>query len=129
MPTRNTTTALQDRDGNNRTGTHLSVNIIIKCQGNTVGAVKSFEISESRNLKMIDEVAEIFNEKLQDSDRFRDKIIDVIYNVLGRNLHINHTEIYYIGNYWINKIDGIKVNSKGNSVKWNFSPDMFIPAS
>ena len=81
------------------------------------------------NLKMIDEVAEIFNEKLQDSDRFRDKIIDVIYNVLGRNLHINHTEIYYIGNYWINKIDGIKVNSKGNSVKWNFSPDMFIPAS
>ena len=65
----------------------------------------------------------------EDSDRFRDKIIDVIYNVLGRNLHINHTEIYYIGHYWINKIDGIKVNSKGNSVKWNFSPDMFIPAS
>jgi hypothetical protein len=56
MPTRNTTTALQDRDGNNRTATHLSTNIIIKVDGNVVGAVKSLEVTESRSLKMIDEV-------------------------------------------------------------------------
>lgn len=56
MPTRNTTTALQDSAGNNRTATHLSTNIIIKVDGNVVGAVKSLEITESRGLKMIDEV-------------------------------------------------------------------------
>lgn len=56
MPTRNTTTALQDADGNNRTATHLSTNIVIKVNGNTVGAVQSLEVDESRQLKMIDEV-------------------------------------------------------------------------
>jgi hypothetical protein len=56
MPTRNTSTALQDTDGNNRTATHLSTNIIIKVDGNVVGAVKSLEVTESRTLKMIDEV-------------------------------------------------------------------------
>ncbi len=56
MPTRNTTSALQDQNGNNRTGTHLSVNIVIKVDGNVIGAIKTMEISESRNLKMVDEV-------------------------------------------------------------------------
>ncbi len=56
MPTRNTSTALQDRDGNNRTGTHLSTNIIVKVDGNVVGAIQTMDITESRNIKMIDEV-------------------------------------------------------------------------
>lgn len=56
MPTRNTTTALQDSAGNNRTATHLSTNIIIKVDGNVVGAVKSLDINETRSIKMISEV-------------------------------------------------------------------------
>src|ERR1700743_498486 len=57
VSTRNTTTPLSDSRGNNRTATHLSTNIIIKVDGNTVGAVKSLEITESRGgIKQIDEV-------------------------------------------------------------------------
>jgi len=56
MPTRNTATALNDSEGQNRTGTHLSTNIIIKVDGNTLGAVQSLEITEARGIKMIDEV-------------------------------------------------------------------------
>lgn len=56
MPTRNTNTALQDSAGNNRTGTHLSTNIIVKVGGNIIGAVQSLSVNESRNIKMIDEV-------------------------------------------------------------------------
>lgn len=55
--TRNTNTAISAPNGANRTATHLSTNIIIKVQGNVVGAVKSLEINESRGgIKMIDEV-------------------------------------------------------------------------
>jgi hypothetical protein len=57
MPaTRNTNTTLQDAAGNNQTKTHLSTNIIIKVDGNIVGAVKSLSVSESRSIKMISEV-------------------------------------------------------------------------
>ena len=56
MPTRNTTTQLTDVNGNPATKSHLSTNIVIKVSGNTVGAVKSLEINEDRELKMIDEV-------------------------------------------------------------------------
>jgi hypothetical protein len=56
VSTRNTTTAINDSQGNNRTATHLSTNIIIKVSGNVVGAVKSLEVNETRTIKMIDEV-------------------------------------------------------------------------
>lgn len=56
MPTRNTGTAIKDTDGNNATKTHLSTNIIIKVDGIVVGAVKSLQITESRNVDMISEV-------------------------------------------------------------------------
>lgn len=57
MPaTRNTGTHLYDSQGNNRTATHLSTNIIIKVDGNVVGAVKSLDVTESRDVKMIPEV-------------------------------------------------------------------------
>lgn len=56
MATRNTVSALTDVAGNNRTGTHLSTNIIIKAGNYIVGAVQSLEISEARDVRMIDEV-------------------------------------------------------------------------
>lgn len=56
MPTRNTNTVLTDVDGNNATRTHLSTNIIIKVDGNVVGAVQSLDITEERGIKSIDEV-------------------------------------------------------------------------
>lgn len=56
MATRNTKSALTDVNGNNRTGTHLSTNIIIKVDNYIVGAVQSLDITERRSLKMIDEV-------------------------------------------------------------------------
>lgn len=56
MATRNTRTALSDANGNNRTATHLSSNIIIKVDNYVVGAVQSINIDESRSVRMIDEV-------------------------------------------------------------------------
>lgn len=56
MATRNTKSALSDVNGNNRTATHLSSNIIIKVDNYVVGAVQSINITESRSVRMIDEV-------------------------------------------------------------------------
>ena len=56
MPTRNTTTQLYDSQGNNATKTHLSTSIILKVSGNTVGALQSVNINESRNIHMISEI-------------------------------------------------------------------------
>ena len=54
---RNTKTAFDDSQGNNRTATHLSTNIIIKVPGgNIVGAVKQLAINEDRDIQSIDEV-------------------------------------------------------------------------
>ena len=56
MP-RNTGTQLFDADGNNRTATHLSTNIIIIVDGNPIGAIQSLSVTEGRpDIKMIDEV-------------------------------------------------------------------------
>ena len=56
MP-RNTGTQLFDADGNNRTATHLSTNIVVIVAGNPIGAIQTLEITEDRpSIKMIDEV-------------------------------------------------------------------------
>lgn len=56
MP-RNTGTQLFDADGNNRTATHLSTNIVVIVDGNPIGAIQSLEITEERpTVKMIDEI-------------------------------------------------------------------------
>jgi hypothetical protein len=56
MP-RNTTTALFDSEGNNRTATHLSTSIIITVEGRPVGAIQDISIDESRpNIAVIQEV-------------------------------------------------------------------------
>jgi hypothetical protein len=54
--TRNTGTVLTDSQNNNRTATHLSTNIIIKVDGNVVGAIQNLRITESRDIAMIAEV-------------------------------------------------------------------------
>lgn len=56
MATRNTRSAFTDVNGNNRTATHLATNIIIKVGNYVVGAVQTLSITESRAIKMIDEV-------------------------------------------------------------------------
>lgn len=57
MPTRNTSTVFTDTSGHSRTATHLSTNIIITVDGNSVGAVKTLDITEARPaIKMVDEV-------------------------------------------------------------------------
>jgi hypothetical protein len=57
MVSRNTGTNPFDADGNNRTATHLSTNIVIIVDGNPIGAIQKLDISEERpNIKMIDEV-------------------------------------------------------------------------
>jgi hypothetical protein len=54
---RNTKTAFDDAQGNNRTATHLSTNIIIKVGGgNIVGAVQSLQVNETRTIAPIAEV-------------------------------------------------------------------------
>lgn len=56
MP-RNTGSQLFDADGNNRTATHLSTNIVIIVDGNPIGAIQSLEVTEERGgIRMVDEV-------------------------------------------------------------------------
>lgn len=56
MATRNTRTALTDAQGNNRTASHLSTNIIIKVGNRVVGAIQSIGVKENRSIQMIDEL-------------------------------------------------------------------------
>lgn len=55
--TSNTGTILFDSEGNNRTATHLSTNIIIIVDGKPIGAIQNMNINESRpTITMVDEV-------------------------------------------------------------------------
>jgi hypothetical protein len=95
-------------------------------------SVSNFEYNDTPvniNLKKIDEFAEVFNEKLLYSDRFRDKLQDIIYRVLEPSFHIEFLEVYYNAQYWIDKVDGIEVHSMGDSRTTDFSEDMFTQAS
>lgn len=56
MATRNTGTAVTEADGSNRTATHLSTHILIKVNGNIVGAVTALNINESREIAMVKEI-------------------------------------------------------------------------
>lgn len=56
MPAPNTGSITETQEGFNRTGTHVSTNIIIEVGGNAVGAVKSLNVTESRSIATIDEV-------------------------------------------------------------------------
>lgn len=77
------------------------------------------------NEKMFDDFGEVFNEKLQNSDRFREFLQDIIYRVLEPSIQISDIEVYINAQYWINKVDGMEVLSNGNSIKYEFEPEMF----
>ena len=81
------------------------------------------------NMKKIDEFAEVFNGKLQGSDRFRDKLQDIIYTVLNPIIKIRDIEVYVNANFWIDKVDGMEVHDSGGSLRKDFTPEMFTPAS
>jgi hypothetical protein len=78
---------------------------------------------------MFDDFGEVVNEKIQDSDRFRDNLQDIIYGVLEPSIKINNIEVYITAQYWINKIDGMEVIVDGNSTIYEFIPEMFIEIS
>ena len=78
--------------------------------------------------KMFDDFGEVFNEKLQNSSRFRDELQLIIYNVLEM-LKIDNIDVFINAQYWINKIDGMEALSTGNSYKTEFIPEMFIQTS
>lgn len=94
--------------------------------------ISNFEYNDvpvNVNLKTIDDFAEVFNEKLQNSDMFRDKLQDIIYRVLEPSLQIKNIDVYYNAQYWINKVEGIEVHSTGNSFTTDFTPEMFNQTS
>jgi hypothetical protein len=79
--------------------------------------------------KMFDKFGEVFNDKLQDSTRFRDGLQDIIYRVLEPSIKIQDIEVYINAQYWIDKIDGMEVLVDGNSTIYEFIPEMFIEIS
>lgn len=56
MAITNTGSLISDENGNNRTGTAVSTNIIIKVGNIAVGAVTNMQVTEDRNIALIDEV-------------------------------------------------------------------------
>jgi hypothetical protein len=78
---------------------------------------------------MFDSFGEVFNEKLQDSSRFRDGLQDIIYRVLEPSIKIQDIEVYINAQYWLNKIDGMEVLVDGDSHILEFIPEMFIEIS
>lgn len=52
----NTQSTLSNSDGTNKTSTSLSTHMLIMVNGKAIGAIKSLSISESRNIKQIDEI-------------------------------------------------------------------------
>jgi hypothetical protein len=78
---------------------------------------------------MFDKFGEVFNDKLQDSTRFRDNLQDIIYRVLEPSIKIEDIEVYINVQYWMNKIDGMKVFVDGFNAGYDFTPEMFIEIS
>jgi hypothetical protein len=105
---------------------HQYIDIFLKYN---IGNFEYNDVPVNVNLKTIDEFAEVFNEKLQNSDRFRDNLQDIIYRVLEPSFHIEFLEVYYNAQYWIDKVEGIEVHSTGNSFTTDFTPEMFNQTS
>ena len=51
-----TSTIIEGENGRNKTGTHLSTNIVILVNGNAIGAITKLSVNEGRSIKLIDEV-------------------------------------------------------------------------
>jgi hypothetical protein len=81
------------------------------------------------NMKMVDEFAEIFNEKLQNSDSFLSKLQDILYRIMEPSLKIEDLEVYFNPFYWIDKVEGMETHANGNSFETDFSEEMFKKTS
>jgi hypothetical protein len=94
-----------------------------------IGRIEYNDTPVRINQKMFDSFGEVFNEKLQDSSRFRDGLQDIIYRVLEPSIKIQDIEVYINAQYWLNKIDGMEVLVDGDSHILEFIPEMFIEIS
>jgi hypothetical protein len=76
------------------------------------------------NPTKINEFASTLNDRLQDNDQFRDKIVDNIYMVLEPSTKIENLKVYFNANYFLKRINGEEYNptSPEMGFKWN----MFI---
>ena len=76
-------------------------------------------------MKFVGDFAEVFNEKLQEADSFKEKLEGVVFEVLEPSLHVLNDDFYYNVWYWINKIEGMSVSNTnwGNNSK--FTNKMF----
>jgi hypothetical protein len=81
------------------------------------------------NLRKIDNFADTFNEELQYSDSFKDKLINIMYNILEPTLKNEDLEIYINPQYWIGSVEGIETSGDGSKIEYGFSDDMFIQTS
>ena len=73
--------------------------------------------------KKLSILSQHINELLMDSDRFRDDVTDVVVNVLEPSMRIlDDYEYYYTVNYYIDKIDEIRVS---DNVWGDFTYDLF----
>lgn len=77
------------------------------------------------NMKIVGKFAEVFNEKLQNSDSFLSKLQDIIYRVMEPSLKIEDIEVYFNPSYWIDKVEGMETHANGNSFETDFSEEMF----
>ena len=77
------------------------------------------------NLKIADDVAGAILNVMYDSDLLRDKINNVIYDVMGDEIDITSIDdLYYQARFFIIKIDGFEINQKwGNH--YDLEPEMF----
>ena len=80
-------------------------------------------------MKMVDKFAEVFNEKLQNSESFLNKLQDIIFRVLEPSLKIEDIEIYYNPFYWISSVEGMETEANGNYFRDDFSENMFKKTS
>jgi hypothetical protein len=81
------------------------------------------------NLRKIDVFADVFNQKLQDEDSFKNKLIEILYQILEPSLKNEDVEIYINPQYWIVSVEGIETDGDGETIERGFSDDMFIQTS
>jgi len=77
------------------------------------------------NLKVADDVAGAILNVMYDSDLLRDKINNVIYDVMGDEIDIiSIDDLYYQARFFIIKMDGFEITQKwGNH--YDLEPEMF----